>query len=123
MTKKQSDLDKIFSEYEFDDTTSEEIVEAEFSVVNVSEENTDELLGGLLGRALKLYDLGYHVANTERTPRSIEVAGKILADVIKASVKLKELSNEKQNSANRKEEEGDFKSTLTDLIATFKNQQ
>lgn len=120
MNKKQSELDKIFAEYEFDDTSSDEIVQAEFDVVDVADERTDELLGGLLGRALKLYDLGYHVANTERTPRSIEVAGKILSDVIRASVKLKELSNEKQNSAAKQESDGDFKATLVDLIDTIK---
>jgi hypothetical protein len=121
MDKKQSDLDKIFAEYEFDDTSSDEIVQAEFDIVDVTDERTDELLGGLLGRALKLYDLGYHVANTERTPRSIEVAGKILSDVIRASVKLKELSNENQNSAAKQESESDFKATLVDLIDTFKS--
>lgn len=121
MTQNRGNLkiDEIFASegYIGSDNESDQIEQINYDPTDVNPDNVDNLLGAMLTRSQRLYDLSYHVANTDRSPRSIEVAAKVLGDLLKTTLELKRVKDQ----AVQSEQPGEnanviFKGNLSDLI-------
>lgn len=95
----------------------------EVDPVDLSKASIEELSGGLLARGLKLYDLAIHVANTERTPRSIEVTSKVLEALLKAAGDIRKETASPEEPTVQSEDGIVYKGTLTELMEAMRGQK
>ena len=86
---------------------------------NAIEENIAEFIS----RGRHLYELAFDIARFDRSPRSVEVAGKVVRDMVASTIELRKL----KSTENQQTQEGNipagavFHGTLSDLLNVIKD--